>query len=275
MNWYKVLAHDLTCGLLRKRYLAAIFIFLLPCISLWMELRTYGGGSFMDYLLSCFCGAKRITGKAGEPAIAMPVRWILAVGASLYLNLDYFLGDITLFGQQILVRCSNRCSWFWSKCLWNVLACTEYVCIGCITVFLFTAITGGALSLFNTSTLAPILFQDSVALPLSLSIPQGLTIGLILPLATMIALNLLEMTLCLYVKPIIAFIICMLLLVLPLFWDSPLALSIGAMAIRSVFVVESGIHAASSAGVVAAVIVGSVFAGCNRFRLMDILGLEE
>ena len=98
---------------------------------------------------------------------------------------------------------------------------------------------------------------------------------MIAPFATVSALSMLEMTLCLLVKPVISFLICMILLVLPMFWSSPFSLGIGAMTIQSSYVIEGGINGGQAALVALSVIVICVFVGCRRFKHYDILGLEE
>lgn len=276
MSWFKLFVHDLRCGLLRWRYICVLPLLILPCIMGRAEMSNYGcGGTWMDFMLYCFKGSKSIALSDSGLELELPTLWLLAVGGCLFLNLDYLLNDLTLSGQQIIVRSGTRRGWYLSKCLWNLCACVLYFALACLAVLLFTWVSGGTLALENTPALAPGIFRDVVTEPLSLTTEQGLMIGVLSPLVTIAALSMLEMTLCLLVKPVISFLICMLLLVLTMFWSSPFSLGIGAMAIRSGYVTESGIDAGQSCLFALAVIVLCILIGCWRFKRTDILGLEE
>lgn len=146
MSWRKLFAHDLRCGLLRWRYALVLPLFALPCVMGRGELGNYGGGAnWMDMMLYCF---------RGTSTIELPALWLLVIAGCLLLNLDYMLNDLTLSGQQIIVRCGSRRGWYISKCLWNLCACVFYFALACLTVLVFTWAAGGTAALENTPALA-------------------------------------------------------------------------------------------------------------------------
>lgn len=278
MNWGKLFAHDLRCGLRRWRYAAAIPLFVLPCLLGRMEMAVAENtdATYLDYLLFCLRGVKSASYVLeGNENIRLPILWLMVMGGCLFLNLDYLLGDLTLSGQQVIVRSGNRRSWYLSKCLWNLCATALYLTIGYVTVLLFTLLVGDKATWESTAELAPFVFREVVFAPLGLTAGQGALLTLLLPLITLAALSMLEMTLCLLVRPVISFLICMLLLVVAVFWDSPLALGIGAMTYRSEWIMPGGIHAGPAALVALVAIAACIIVGCRCFQYTDLIGLEE
>lgn len=282
MNWRKLLQHDLRCGLLRVRYLAAGGLLLLTCFSLWSTVTFVRGtrgldiaGTWMDYLLCFFRGKEQIIRINPTDGVELPISWLVAVGSCLFLNLDYLLGDLTNAGQQIIIRARTRQGWYLSKCTWNLCATTAYFAVLLLTALAFTLLTGGKLSLENTPELTDAVFDLNNGETIVLTAWQGFTAGVLLPFLTIAALSMLEMTLCLFVKPILSFLICMGVMILSVYWYHPLALGNGAMAVRSAFVTAGGISPSGSALIAVIVIILCVIFGAIRFQYTDILGLEE
>lgn len=275
MNWYKLLRHDLHCGLFRLRYLLMPIIFLLPCFVCRLQLRGIGeNGSVADYLLYCFSGSIPL-GNVSIFEFRLPILWLLVIASCLFLNLDYCLNDLTLSGQQIILRSGTRMGWYFSKCVWNILSCVLYFTFAALTVLLFTLATGGETSLESTPVAMIILFEDVVSQPVALTSTQTLLIAVLLPCLTIAALSMLEMLLSLLVRPVISFLSCMCLLILALYWESPFALGNGAMTMRSRLLSTDGLAAGSVIAVCVIVLIICAIVGAIRFRHTDILGMEE
>lgn len=278
MSWFKMARHDLRCGSLRWRYLAAAAFTLLPCMLFRDTLKRCGqSGTWMDYLFYLFLGKEPILYAAPGQRIEMPLMWLLLMGGCLFLNLDYLLTDLTNAGQQIIIRSRNRMGWYLSKCLWNFCSCGEYIAIAALTAAVFTLAGGGKLSAGNTPDMHVLwaIFGFSAGAEAVIPPVHGILAGLLFPFLTLSALSMLEMTLCLMVKPVVSFLAVLALLVLSVLWNSPFALGIGAMTIRSDLLVPLGIDSWLAAGTALAVILACVAAGTLRFRHTDILGLEE
>lgn len=271
MNFPSCFRHDLRCGLLRKRYLFIPLIFLIPGL-IWRNLCVCQNvrGSWLGCMLYFFKGKEPVEITWNLESFEMPVLWLLAMGGCLYLMLDYFLDDLTQSGQQILIRCSSRQTWFLSKCLWNLLGCCLYFLLASLTAWLFSRSLNGAFfgDMEQLMQILP-LWQTP-----SLSWEQAILAAVICPLLTMWAASILQMTLCLIVKSVISFLISISLFALSAYIFSPWILGNGAMSLRSGFlggVIDPGKAAAMALFVIAL----CVTMGIMRFRRMDILTTEE
>lgn len=273
MSWFKLLRHDLRCGILWWRYLTAALLVLFPCLEfLYSATIVEVSPSWMDYLLVTFKGCIPVDPNA---PIAMPFAWLLTVGACLFVNLDYMLLDLTNNGQQVIIRSRSRQGWFLSKCVWNLAATALYFLLIGLVELVFVAVSGGIISPENTKETYIAIFGWVAFEPVQLSLQEGLVLGLVLPYLTVAALSVLEMTLCLVVKPVLSFLVCMALLVLAVYVDSPFALGNGAMTIRSGIAASGGQDPVAAALVAVGVIVVCIIAGTAVFKHSDILGSKE
>lgn len=271
MSWFKLLEHDLRRGLFRWRLLFIPLLFLLPCAALQSRLASVqAGGTWMDYMLFCFLGEA-----SSDLVLSLPTFWLLTVGGCLFLNLDYMLRDLTSAGQQVLVRSGTRRSWYLAKCVWNMASCVEYILLAGASVLLFTLFFGGRAALTNTPELVPALFYGVLFEPAAFSVPDLLLAAALMPLLSLMALQTLQMALCLWVRPIVSFLISMALLVAAVFISSPLIPGSGAMVIRSEALVEGGVSPLAAAMAALGIILISAAAGLVRFQHTDILKLEE
>ena len=139
---------------------------------------------------------------------------------------------------------------------------------------LITAFIAGAEIVLNDT---PTITFDLLMLqsPVALTSAQAVCIGLLLPLLTLVTINQVQMTLSLYVKPILSFLICIGLLVIAVYASSPFAVGNGAMVIRSGYLLESGIDPGIACGVCIVTYLACMLLGTIRFRHTDILGIEE
>lgn len=270
MNWLKLFHYDLRSGLMRWRYLIVPLLFLMPCFQNWIYISgAHSVGSWIDYMLGCFKGI--------PPLISMeefefPIQWFLVMGGCLFLSLDYPLNDLTEAGQQVIIRSVSKRSWFLSKCAWNLLSCVAYVLLGALTALVFALATGGSSSLANTPAICENTLQLHGAKVLTGG--QALITAVGLPLLTLMALNMLQMVLCLLIRPVFSFLSCICLLVMSLFFDSPYALGNGAIVARSGILLEGAQDPVPTALFCVAVIGICVIIGIIRFDRMDHLRYE-
>lgn len=194
------------------------------------------------------------------------------MGGCLFLNLDYPLNDLTEAGQQVIIRSVRKSGWFLSKCLWNLLSCVVYVLLGTLMALGFTVVAGGEIRLTNTPGACDAVLQ--LYGTKALDAGQALTVAVILPTLTLMALNMLQMVLCLLVKPVFSFLICVCLLVVALFINSPYVLGNGAIASRSGVLLEQGLDPVAASLFCVAAIAVIVAVGVIRFDRMDHLRYE-
>ena len=276
MSWFRLLQHDLCYGVFRWRYVTAALLALFPCLEFLSSANVIGvSPSWMDYLLLTFKGMIPVQASGPLDSVTLPFSWLLVVGACLYVNLDYLLLDLTNNGQQVIIRSRSRHGWFLSKCVWNLAATAVYFLFIGLVELVFVVATGGQISPESTKECYLGIFGLAAFEPVQLSLRQGLILGLLLPYLTVAALSMLQMTLCLVVKPVASFLVCMALLVLAVYVDSPFALGNGAMTIRSSIVASDGQNPIAVALTAIGIIVACMIAGTVVFKHSDVLGSKE
>lgn len=271
MNWFKVFQHDLCGGLLRRRYLCVPVLFSLPCFLAGKHLAAARlEGTWMDYLMYCFKGIPPLAD--GPDGFEFPILWFLVMGGGLYMALDYPLDDLTEAGQQVIIRSRSRKGWFLSKCAWNLLSSGTYVLLGVLTALTSALISGGSPALVNTPAVTEELMQIYVMVPVAPA--QAVCVGVVLPYLTLAAFSMLQMVLCLIVKPVFSFLLCVCIMIVSLFFSSPYFPGNGAVVVRSDILVEGALDSAAMARTCLVIIAGSIFVGIIRFGRMDLLRYE-
>lgn len=250
-------------------------IALIPLIEyLWLATIYDVNGTTMDMLIYILKGAAPVSIIPGaNEKIELPVLWLLVVGSCLLINMDYILNDLATNGQQIIIRCKNRLKWYLSKCIWNIMSSLLYFAIILVSIAVVGSISGNNISLSITpATLAVLL--DIWGLE-TVSSCQAVLVGIVLPCATIIALNILEMTLCLFVKPILSFLVCIGTLVLAIYGDNSFLLGNGAMTIRNIVISPESSTIGTVLLSTTFTIIGCAILGSLRFSSMDILPRED
>ena len=268
-----LIKHDLRQGLGRKRYFFLPLLFLLPLgtcyyISKVRQLT----GTFPDFLISCFAGIGPVEAGGFPPKAAeIPIGWLMSMGGCLYINLDYILYDLMESGQQVIIRTGRRIRWFLSKCLWNICSCLMMFGILIVVTALATIISGGEMSLSRVTKVGAEVYRGFLDIERTGALKIW-TIGVFIPLLAVMSLSMLEMSLCLFMKPVFSFLICLSLLGISAYINSPWMIGNGAMGIRLLIFVESGISIWIPVLVSGVLIAGSIIVGLIRFKKMDILG---
>lgn len=277
MKLHKLLIHDLRCGLLRARYLGIPAVIVFPCIEYinWTKSAS-ASGSWMDIMFYIFKGQEPIEISAALEQLfefPMPMVWLFVMEACLLLNLDYYLYDLSLTGQQIIVRCGKRTMWFLSKCVWNLLSTVLYFCVTELTAFFCTLFLKGNISINTTLEIQQIIMGDFELARISAG--QAVLIGIVSPFLTLAALNILQMTLCIFVKPIISFLCCTGMLVFSVYVSNSFILGNGAMAIRLLEENGSGVAPAITIALAIIGIFACMVVGTMVFKKTDIFLADE
>lgn len=228
----------------------------------------------MDMLIYILKGATPVSIIPGaNEKIELPVLWLLVVGSCMLINMDYILNDLATNGQQIIIRCKNRLKWYLSKCIWNILSSLLYFAIVLVSIVVVGSISGNNISISITPATLAVLF-DLGGLE-SVTSWQAVMVGIVLPCTTITALNLLEMTLCLFVKPILSFLTCIGILVVAIYVDNGFLLGNGAMTIRNIVINPEESTPGMVLLSIIITIIGCVILGFLRFSRMDILPRED
>lgn len=272
MTFFKLVSHDLRCGLLKRSYWVTILVAVLPLVQYFKILGGCGlSGSLGDCLLYLFRGELALSFlSAGNQHIQIPVLWILLMIFCLILHTDYFLEDLTSSGQQIVIRSQRRVRWLLSKCTWSVaggILYYFYILICAIGGCLFTE---QALSFSMSEPIAEGILKMS-----AVQSDQVVFTVVIKPLAALVSMNLLQMMLQILVRPIPGFMICFALLLCALYHPALCFPVSGAIALRNICLpmtqTESWVPVFSAVLTSVVCMIISLW----RFSHMDLLRKED
>lgn len=271
MTFYKLIQHDLRCGLFRMRYLLIALVTNIPLIQYSQQLRLHKiSGTLGDCLLYLFRGEQAISFlSSGNYKIEVPVLWILLIFACPAIHIDYFLGDIASNGQQIITRCQSRNRWMLSKCIWALAGGFFYYLIIFVCAIVWCYFTKQELSLSMTQSVANSILEMSIVS----TVQVGFT-TVLKPLIAFLSINLLQLTLQLFVRPIVSFLICFAILLFSLYSPVQWIPFVGTIAIRNICLPITEVE--SWAPIISGIIVQllCVILTLWKFSNMDLLCRE-
>ena len=283
MKYIKLLWFDIRNGLIKNPllFIAPIIIAIIACIDLnnrvaGLNSVNYFGGefhaSFADFMAYIYGGMdKYIPGPSNN--FVFPVRWAILFLSISFIALNYPFKDIQTIGQHILIRTKGRTKWWLSKCGWNILITSVYHGLILFVALLFCVVTQSNISGEINKELLHIVFEmDKTSL-----IDSGTKIPfytLFLPILISVSINLFQMTLSLFLKPMFSFFATALLLISSAYFTSPYLIGNYAMPVRYNFVITNGINVPLGAVISAILICAFVLIGVIRFHYYDILNRE-
>lgn len=284
MKYIKMIWFDIRRGIVQKPVLFAVpvLVALIACcdlnnrIAVRNELdnheangcRTQTEGGSADYMMYIYGGMDRYVPESGN-SFVVPVRWLVVFLMISFLTLSYPYKDMQGFGRQILIRTRGRRIWWLSKCLWNIVSVLIYHSLIFGAAALFSIVAGKGITGEINKELQYEVFQIAGDSALSDDIPWPLAI-IFLPVLVSICISLLQMTLCLFMKPVYGFLVTACLLISSAYYTSPYLIGNYAMSVRYDPVIKDGVCIA--AGLAVSLVLLPVFAGAGmiRFRRYDI-----
>lgn len=224
-----------------------------------------------DYWFYLYGGMCKYVPSPDNP-FQFPAVWILVFLVLPFILLNYPFRDMYGVGQQVLVRSGRRSLWWLSKCCWNLC--------GTILYHLIIQTAGLVLSIAFGLEISNRIHMDFVNLvfnirdqevcnPSSLPIPVW-----ILPVLVSVAINMLQMTASLFIKPIFSFFAVAVLLLASAYLLSPFLIGNYAMAFRYDWMLKAGVSMGAGMRIAAILLFLAVLSGLVRFRLYDILENE-
>ena len=283
MKYIKLLWFDICQGLFRKPLLFAVpvIVALIACFDLagrvaglnsfdYFGTNTRAG--FADFIMYIYGGMDQYTPDSGDPFV-FPARWGVVFLSIAFLTLNYPYKDIQAYGQQILIRTKGRIVWWLSKCGWNVLSVLIFHGLIFLTAALFCVITKADLVGAINKDLMYAVFQ----VERSHMVPDTTIwtfVMLLLPVAVSLGINLLQMTLSLFLRPMFGFFITAFLLISSAYFTSPYFVGNYAMPIRYDVVIAEGVCVNDGVIISAAVAIAAVIVGNIKFCHYDILNRD-
>ena len=259
--------HDLRCGLIRWPYLLTP-VFFAP--ALFFVLSGAWEANYTDFLMSVFEGGQILPPDA---LFGVPLGWVVPMSGCLLINLGYFLQDLTGPGHQVLLRSGTKRGWFLSKCLWNLLSCLVYFAVFLFMALVFELLKGGELLPLRLGEV--VRYSHGRMFRQEPTAAQIMVITVFLPFLTVFAFSLLQMVLCLFIRPILAFLACISLMMLSVAVASPFMLGNGAMWLRNRWMYWGELRTGELIIGCLLWIAVSFAAGLIRIKHVDVLGTKE
>lgn len=283
MKLIKLLRFDLTNGLLKKPqlYLYPVLVAFIACIDMlnrvsYMNEFGHTNGfiqaGFQDYLMYIYGGMDKYIPEPGNPFI-FPVRWMVVFLSISFFTLNYPYKDMQHIGQQILIRSENRSTWWLSKCIWCASSTLVYHILLFTSTVVFVILVEGRFSGAIDKDLLYVVFQVDLKSIQQTETPWPLTM-LFLPVLVSLCLNLFQMTLSLYIKPIFSFFSIALILVSSAYFTSSYFVGNYAMPIRYDPVINGGVSILAGYFVISVIGVLSVICGVISFNNYDIINVD-
>lgn len=281
MKFTKLLKYDMRSGFLSGliRFPIISILVIAYCLDFYLSIgnayifdESIPAGTLIDYLFNVFAGEKEYIPSLTEPFI-FPVKWLLFHLFILYSTLYYPSRDLSSLGLNILVRTKGRVAWWISKSIWNVCYVLAMYVIVYITIIIFCFVMGETFS-FNITEMFVNDILDAGS-PFDTFQPKLVWSILLLPIFVSIGLNLLQMTLVLFIKPLYSFGVLAIILLASTYYLSPYFPGNYAMPIRSEYVVENGVTFGGGIITSLILVVISVTIGVFYFKRYDILDKEN
>lgn len=277
MKLFNFLKFDFVYGIFKsstyKKLLILIALFSLASLEFHSRLVSveYSEYSIGDYFLYVFGGMQEYIPDPSNP-FQIPYLWLIFHIVVLFFTLHYMHDDLTGFGQQTIYRSGSRVFWWVSKCLWNIGIVGIFYLFAWLTILVFSIIYGAKPSFDISPFMSQLMNFGGKQI---ITDHWELTIELtILPLLVTLALSMMQMTLCLILKPIFSYIITSVVLISSAYYLSPALIGNYAMALRSNKVVTNGWSLAAGIGCSLFLVCASVLVGLCIFRRCNIINKD-
>ncbi len=255
-------------------FLVFLFIEVACVVSFWAEAEirevSFSRFSIGDNLIGLFNGMDRIESFEFLSRYKLPIPWILAILSFLCFPAILMSKSMNGYGILSLVACGRRSSWWYSKCILAVfISALLWMTLMVVCLFL-TSIAGGSLNICIGAEALRVL-----GIPIKDSVGLSIASFSAMVLFVMLALSLMELSLSLIFKPIVAFVITAGYVIASLFIDSNFFIGNLLMSIRSAPFCEGDFLLSNGSVIAFFIIVVSIFGGKIYFDRCDLLEWES
>ena len=247
MRFIEDLAFDFRQGILRRGTLLLVpaVIAAVTFFDFYAKARRYleqgmtqSTVDYGDYWFFLYGGMCEYIPSPDNP-FQFPAVWILVFLVLPFVLLNYPFRDMYGVGQQILVCSGRRSLWWLSKCCWNFC--------GTVLYHLIIQAAGLVLSLVFEVEISNRIHMDFINLVFNIRYqevwnPSSLPVAaLLLPMLVSAAINMLQMTMSLFIRPMFGFFAVAVLLLASAYLLSPLLIGNYAMAFRYDWMLKAGV----------------------------------
>lgn len=260
------------CPLVLTAFLAADCI---KNIKAFIEINTGGNveNSFGNVWMYIYGGMEKYVSSVDNP-FKFPIVWTTIFVFAALLVLIYPTKDMLGIGTHVVVSGGSRGKWWFSKVIWNMASTLIYHAIIICTLILACLMAGIEIKPgININLLQALCEFESVG---DFKMKETLPIAVFfLPIVISVAMNLLQMTLTLFINPNYSFIISCSVMILSAYLMTPFAVYNYAMSLRYSYIYNHGIKYQYGFVVALAIAVISVIIGYFRFLNYDIIKKDD
>lgn len=232
------------------------------------------GVSLVDSLLYLTGGMLPLRNIRNIAATQYPIQWLVVQFVVLFFTSEYARSDLSGGGIQILSRIHSRTLWWIAKCIWNFL--TILTCF--IVLYLTWFILAACFHLPFALSIERMCFAKFFnTLPRSLQVSRSyFFLNLILlPILVCSSISLMQMTLSLYVKPVVAYLLSCIYCLAGMFIAHPLLLANYSMSVRSTAIGFYRFSPAVGLGLCLILMLLSIIIGIIHLSKMDLLDTAQ
>jgi hypothetical protein len=222
----KQLAYDIKRGILDGwyRFLFVLIVFFVLFAFIDRNIQTvlvHAEGvavpTLGDYLTDFHKGMEIYIPGLDEPFV-VPAGWLLYYALLAFIIGNYPFKDMARYGQQVLLRCKKRSTWWYGKCFWVVLTALVYHLLALLVAGWF-AYRRGSLSLVPTKEIGLALSQYDTAAFTGADVLRN---AVVLPLTMSVALCLAQTVVSMVTRPFWGLVSVIVVLVVSAFYFSPI-----------------------------------------------------
>ncbi|WP_100066079.1 hypothetical protein [Miniphocaeibacter massiliensis] len=278
MKFIKNVIFDIKYGTLKnvKLFLMPIIIAVLIFVDIFnnskmvSEIAEFSSKiSLGDFIFYTYGGIEEYIPSPDNPFV-FPVVWMVIYLSISFILLNYPVKDMHSVGSQILLRSNSRVNWWLSKCMWNVLSTIIYHGIILFIFILLCSIK--KIPLINEVNLdlqwVLLKFRSDVIMNNLVIIPIKIFVNILL---LSIFINLLQMTMSLFIKPVFSFLAVAIIMLSSSYLLSPVMVGNYGMFLRYNWIYEGGVSFNTGVIVLVCLIFTTVVIGLIRFKKYDIL----
>lgn len=225
-----------------------------------------------DMILYAYGGMEEYLPIPGN-SFEFPTIWFLVLGLSAFSVLNWPVRDLEGTGQFVMVQTNKKSRWWLSKCAWNVCATLSFHMILFLIFCMLCVTRGYALSLDFHMEFHRFLF----GLPPEYIDERGTELSLLayfVPILFSIALNMLQMAMSLFLKPIYSYILVLSILLSSAYLLRPYMIGNYGMILRQDWLISNGVSIHTGILILLAIMIGSTLAGLWKIYHLDILKKE-
>ncbi len=212
---YRMILHDLKNGVIKnKRFIVVLLWFIADgifTILFPLAATNHDEITSLDLILYFYKGEDPMV---NSNSVVFPLFWIMNFIIILFVIMHYMYDDMYGFGIQYITRIKKRITWWISKCIWCFCACAFFFAICICTAIIVTLFIGGRpFDFTNSHEMLEYLvgkmeyYSMNLGNDINLSWQQLFVCDIVVPFMVSWAVCQLQMTLTLFLKPIVSFVI--------------------------------------------------------------------